>query len=271
MEKPVDLGAEVDQARWYHTIELPGGVVTPGDYDLPDALRRIPFPASLHGKRCLDVGTRDGFWAFEMERRGAAEVIAIDLDDPDELDFPEPRPKLSDATRESLRRRGLAFDIAHRALGSNVERRNLSVYDLSAEQLGRFDFAFIGTLLLHLRNPVDALAAVRSVLGPDGRLMSNDVISVPLSVLRPRRPTLDVRMQPLRPYWFVPNIAGHRQLVKAAGYEILSSGGPYLMRYGTGWQPTASGRSVEQLLLRRGGPHAWIVARPLPENARPII
>jgi tRNA (mo5U34)-methyltransferase len=271
MGQSIDLAAEVDGARWYHTIELPGGVVTPGDYDLPDAVARIPFPASFHGMRCLDVGTRDGFWAFEMERRGADEVVAIDLDDPDELDFPEPRPRLSDVTRESLGRRARAFDIAHRALGSKVERHNLSVYNLSPERAGTFDFAFIGTLLLHLRNPVDALAAVRCVLRPDGRLMSNDVVSVPLTLLRPRRPTADLRMQSPRPYWSVPNLVGHRRLIKAAGYEILSSGGPYLMRYGAGWQPMASGRSLEQLLLRRGGPHAWAIAQPLPEDARPAI
>jgi UDP-N-acetylmuramoyl-tripeptide--D-alanyl-D-alanine ligase len=51
-------------------IELPGGVVTPGRYDLRPTLERIPFPASLAGKRCLDVGSRDGFWAFAMEERG---------------------------------------------------------------------------------------------------------------------------------------------------------------------------------------------------------
>ena len=32
---------------------------------------RSRCPTSLAGKRCLDVGTWDGFWAFEMERRGA--------------------------------------------------------------------------------------------------------------------------------------------------------------------------------------------------------
>ena len=47
---------------------------------------RYPVPADLSGLRCLDVGTMDGFWAFEMERRGAASVTAIDLDDPNALD-----------------------------------------------------------------------------------------------------------------------------------------------------------------------------------------
>ena len=264
-----DLAAEVAAARWYHGMELPGGIVTPGDYDLPDTARRIPFPASLAGMRCLDVGTRDGFWAFEMERRGAEEVVAIDLDDPDELDFPEPRPTLAPATRESLERRESAFHVAHRALASKVDRRNVSVYDLSPGNAGgRFGFAFIGTLLLHLRNPVDALAAIRRVLEPDGRLMSNDAVSLPLTLIRPRTPTAEVVMQSPRPYWWVPNAAGRRQLVTAAGYEIESAGGPYLMRYGAGWERPGRPRELrlvlQQLALRRGAPHTWIIARPHP-------
>lgn len=53
------------------------------------------------------------------------------------------------------------------------------------ERVGTFDFAFIGSLLLHLRNPVDALNAIRGVLRPGGRLMSNNPISLPLTVERP--------------------------------------------------------------------------------------
>jgi tRNA (mo5U34)-methyltransferase len=266
-----DLAAEVAAARWYHAMELPGGIVTAGDYDLPDAARRIPFPASLDGKRCLDVGTRDGFWAFEMERRGAGEVVAIDLDDPEQLDFPEPRPQLGAATRESLDRRESAFGIAHRALGSAVERRNLSVYDLDPERVGWFDFAFIGTLLLHLRNPVDALAAIRRVLEPGGRLMSNDAVSLPLSLLRPRTPSAEIVMQSPRPYWWVPNAAGRRRLVEAAGYEVERHGGPYLMRYGAGWEKPTPPRELRLLLqhlaLRQGAPHTWIIARPHPRTS----
>ena len=70
---------------WYHTIDLAPGVVTPGWFDLRPVVERMPWP-SVAGKRCLDVGTYDGFLAFEMERRGAAEVVAVDLDDHDQWD-----------------------------------------------------------------------------------------------------------------------------------------------------------------------------------------
>lgn len=77
--------------RWYHTLDLPGGVVTPGEFDLRPILSRLPLPSRMEGMRCLDVGSRDGFYAFEMERRGAT-VLSIDIEDPDDVDFPAFRP-----------------------------------------------------------------------------------------------------------------------------------------------------------------------------------
>lgn len=34
-------------------------------------MSKLPLPDSLDGMRCLDVGTQNGFWAFELERRAA--------------------------------------------------------------------------------------------------------------------------------------------------------------------------------------------------------
>ena len=82
------LAREVEELWWYHTLELAPGVVTPGWHDMRPVLGEIPLPESLAGKRCLDVGTFDGYWAFEMERRGAAEVVAIDVIDPQKWDWP---------------------------------------------------------------------------------------------------------------------------------------------------------------------------------------
>jgi hypothetical protein len=82
------LAERVHGASWYHTMRLPGGVVTRGNFDTIAELERVPLPVSLAGKRCLDVGTADGFWAFEMERRGAKDVLAVDLRDPAALDWP---------------------------------------------------------------------------------------------------------------------------------------------------------------------------------------
>ena len=66
--------------RWYHTIELCRGVYTRNaEFDHRSIVDCVGLPRSLAGKTALDVGTADGFWAFEMERRGADHVVAIDV------------------------------------------------------------------------------------------------------------------------------------------------------------------------------------------------
>src|SRR5439155_4349574 len=72
---------------WYHTLELGDGTVTPGWMDLRPIVERLPWP-DVRGKRCLDVGTYDGFLAFELERRGAAAVVATDISDHSQWDWP---------------------------------------------------------------------------------------------------------------------------------------------------------------------------------------
>src|SRR5262245_32354123 len=73
----LDLQSTVDSFPfWYHRIELPGGVVTPGWAPLCPPAYRIP--EDLTGARVLDVGAWDGYWTFEALKRGAKEVVAID-------------------------------------------------------------------------------------------------------------------------------------------------------------------------------------------------
>jgi tRNA (mo5U34)-methyltransferase len=254
---------EIARHTWYHTIELPGGVVTPGEYDTRAALRRIPFPADLRGNRCLDVGTHDGFWAFEMERRGADEVIAIDLDDFRQVDFSEPMPEFSDEQAAAREARPQAFRFAHRAIGSRVDRRDLSVYRLADAGVGEFDFAFIGTLLLHLRDPVLALTRIRHVLQPGGRLLVNDAILLGMSLRHPRLPVHELQLMPGKPFWWVPNLRGLIRSVEKAGFEVTASGGPYFVPRGPGY---ARDRHVVANPLRRaikdrGMVHGWVDAQ----------
>ena len=60
--------------HWYHRIEIKPGIVTPGINDATVTLAMLDLPDDATGLRVLDVGTRDGFFAFELERRGA-EVV----------------------------------------------------------------------------------------------------------------------------------------------------------------------------------------------------
>jgi len=108
------------------------------------------------------VATFDGFWAFEFERRGAAEVVAIDLDGPAQLDLPaDVRRGLTPAQRAV--RFGHGFATAKLLLGSQVRRMGCSVYDLSAQALGLFDLVHVGDLLPHLAHPMLALQRVAAM------------------------------------------------------------------------------------------------------------
>src|SRR6202050_2906596 len=75
------LIGRLNELGWYHSIELPDGQVIPGLQTLEQLRTRIarfPLPADLTGKRVLDIGAWDGWFTFEMERRGA-EVVAVDV------------------------------------------------------------------------------------------------------------------------------------------------------------------------------------------------
>jgi SAM-dependent methyltransferase len=205
---------------WYHTIDLPGGVSTPGFVDWRGHAGRV-VPGDLDGLRVLDVGTFDGFWAFEFERRGAREVVAIDLDRLDEADWPpvhRARLATDAAQRDTVLGRG--FHVARESLGSSVTRVVCNVLELTPEAIGGpVDVAFIGALLLHLRDPVRALENVRRSLRPDGRLVMVEAISLPETLLHPRTPLARFDTGRAAFNWWLPNLCALRQYLWAAGFE----------------------------------------------------
>lgn len=262
---------------WYHTLELAPGVLTPGIVDVRPVVSMVPMPASLEGMRCLDVGTWDGFWAFEMERRGAAEVHAVDVPDPYRWDWPN-RARIREsydggkANLEEIKRNGNGFPIAREVLGSSVERHEMTVYEISRDALGSFDFVFVGSLLLHLRDPVGALERICSVAG--GEVVINDCIEYVLSKLLPRTPMARLDAED-RVWWWQPNLAALRSMIEQAGFEILERGKPYFVPFGSRYEVPRHGlgdlvrrlrgpRGWEELVLyRRGIAHAATRCRPL--------
>ena len=146
--------------NWYHTLELGDGLVSNGAWDHRTIVDCYGIPESLEGKTALDIGTADGFWAFELERRGADRVVAIDVETHADFDWLPGRMPPS-APHHPMKAN---FEIAHARFGSSVEHRTCSVYDLSPETVGEFDVVFCGSLLLHLMNPLKALVNIRSVV-----------------------------------------------------------------------------------------------------------
>lgn len=208
-EPSAHLRNAVERYPWYHTLELGGGVVTQGMFDHRPVLDRYPIPADLSGKRCLDVATMDGFWAFEMERRGAESVTALDLEDPDELDWPA---SLRGGDRRLDETKAERFELAREALDSKVERVLLSAYDLSPE-LGVFDFVFCGDLLLHVKDPITPVENIRSVCTESAVIVN--VIKKFRFMERRAMAELD-GVDHFE--WWVTNLEGLVRIVRAAGF-----------------------------------------------------
>jgi tRNA (mo5U34)-methyltransferase len=225
MQRAVD-----DHPFWYHTLDVAPGVTTKGWFDLRPIVDLMPWP-DVRGKRCLDIGTYDGYLAFELERRGASEVIAVDVEDHLLWDWP-PDYRAADLARDpgfSGPPKGAGFRLAAELMGSKVDWRAINIYDLNPDELGTFDVVVCGSLLLHLRDPIRALEAVRSVTS--GVFLSSEQIELWMSVLGRGRPLFSLNGSGADCQWFNFNAAGHRRMLYAAGFEVEQVSKPYTVRF----------------------------------------
>ena len=100
-------------------------------------------------KNCK-ISARDGFYSFEAERQGAAEVLATDSWT---WNWPD-----SDARGN--------FELARDTLGSRVRTQDITVEDLDPETVGGpFDLVLFLGVLYHAPDPLGYLRRVRSVTG----------------------------------------------------------------------------------------------------------
>jgi tRNA (mo5U34)-methyltransferase len=248
---------------WYHTIDLPDGP-TAGWFDTRAAPGHLLWPSRLG--RCLDVGTFDGFWAFEMERRGADEVVALDIDDPFAFDwsYDERKPIQAEHVEAWKSQRGQGFVTAASALESHVKRVNKSVYDLDPMEDGTFDVVLCGALLLHLRDPVRALERMREVC--TGELILVEALDPRLDLVARRWPA--AHFKPCWAQWWRVNSIGLRQLVETSGFEVLWTGKRFLVPYGPGAPSDRRFPRIHALAahrpLQQGQLHRALRARPRP-------
>lgn len=245
--------ADIDRYYWYHSIDLPsgdlpGGITTPGMYDYRGKLDAFHLPDRMDGMSVLDVGSASGFWAFEFERRGA-EVTSVDLPSLELLDrFPGQEtsallktiqqmivPHSADRLGGLVRDYSAAemhyylldapFRLCARLLGSKVERRYSTIYDLSPERLGRpgFDLVFLGDILVHTLRPFDALVAAAKLCRGTlivAQEMPGKPDDEPAMIYRGGEiPTEDDIC------WWLPNEACFRQLLKKLGFANVAAVG----------------------------------------------
>ena len=202
--------------HWHHTFHFPGGVSTDGNYDPRGLLKQIELP-DLTGMRVLDVGTRDGFFAFACERAGAREVVAVDHVDPNVT----------------------GFAAARRILESKVEYVRENIYQISREKYGGFDLILFLGVLYHLRDPLLALDRLRSVC--DGRMVVESLVcdtrlftgfeqTTTLEAIAPALASIPIaqflpsgRFHRDPTNKWVPNLTGLIALVEDAGFLVQRS------------------------------------------------
>lgn len=198
---PETLKKEVAKVRWFHTIDLGNGIVTPGVDDSPSKLKILGLADDLSRMSVLDIGAWDGFFSFEAERRGASRVVATD----------------SFVWQGRSWGGKCGFDLAKTALRSKVEDVTIDVLDLSPERVGKFDVVFFLGVLYHMRHPLLALERVASVT--EGRLILETHVDrtwdkQPVMVFYP-----EAELNGDSTNWCGPNPAAVEAMLKAVGFR----------------------------------------------------
>ena len=206
---PVPAGFEgsalFDGIYWHQCWEVFEGVYLPGRNDVHRLLEYVGLPADLTGKRVLDVGAWNGGFSFECERRGASEVVALSLEDPETT----------------------GFNRLQAVLGSKVSYALESVYNLDPEVLGQFDVVlFLGVLYrsvtsgelfieTHVIDECFISAGKTSAESQSLATISTSLSDVPLWQFYRRD---ELGGDPSN--WFGPNVCGVLEGFGSAGFDV---------------------------------------------------
>jgi tRNA (mo5U34)-methyltransferase len=193
--------AEMRALGWYHSLELPSGEILPGLLSVERLRKRLDqykIPSDLRGKRVLDIGAWDGFYTFEMERRGA-HVVALDL-------F-----------------RNEKFLQACEMQNSKAEYVVGDICRLSSKDLGQFDIVLFFGVLYHVKHPVMALENVCSLTKDTAYIESyviddgTDLDAVPILEFYERS---ELRGQ--FDNWVGPNVPCLMAMARTAGFAEVT-------------------------------------------------
>jgi tRNA (mo5U34)-methyltransferase len=228
---PDDLRRRVQALRWFHTMDLGHGVVTPGVIDPARIVPRLGLP-DLAGRTVLDVGAWDGFFSFEAERRGAARVVAADWFSWGHGGW---------GTKA-------AFETARAALDSQVEDLEVDVMDLDPDRVGTFDVVLFLGVLYHMRDPLGALERVAAVTGD---LL---VVETEVGMLLHRQPAAafypGAELAGDETNWWAPNPAAVVGMLRVAGFrEVELAWRRRLPRRVAGWVVNRARRATDMSLL----------------------
>lgn len=220
--------AGFDAAEFYREVytfqswEIFPGHVVPGAKPVGEHLQMMGIAPRLNDARVLEIGPWNGFFGFELLRRGARELVALGPDDPDATGF---------------HRTARLLEIEDR-----VKYIRGSVYNIAQHQLGTFDLVLFLGVIYHLRHPLLALDVLHDhcaenatvlIDSPTIDMVKNVAAEADCPTLQPSWEavggiplTTFVRGDVAAPLardnynWFIPNSPCFRAWVVSSGYAI---------------------------------------------------
>ncbi len=134
------LRSEVNKIRWFHSIDLGGGLITPGweGNSTRQKLGLLSLPEDLRGLTVLDIGA----WTNSFPLRQSAAALRVSS------------PPIPIGGVETAGEPRMAFKLAGKILQSRVEDKDIEVLDISPEAVGLFDLVLFLGVLYHLKHPL---------------------------------------------------------------------------------------------------------------------
>ena len=206
---------------WFHNININGVWTAPNHFlgDFPNVKWRhisSAFPEDLAGASVLDIGCNGGFYSIALKRRGAGQVLGVDVDD---------------------RYLGQAR-FAAQALSLDIEFQKRSVYEVDQIE-GQFDYVLFLGVFYHLRYPLFALDKV--IKKVKGKLFFQSMIR---GSLQRREWKPDYQFWDMHPFqdtdfpcmyfieqsyagdptnWWIPNRGAVEGMLRSSGLKIVAN------------------------------------------------
>ena len=178
---PFDVGGVVIDTEWRSNLKWDR---------LADSI------AALDGRKVLDVGCGNGYYALRMRDAGAASVIGIDPT--------------------------LLYVMQFLAVNHFVRDQSVFILPLRLHELPgparSFDTTFSMGVLYHQRSPIDHLRQLRDTLRPNGQLIL-ETLFLPGSEACARTP--NDRYARMKNVWLLPTIAELTTWLKRSGFRDL--------------------------------------------------
>jgi tRNA (mo5U34)-methyltransferase len=201
---PVErLRERVAAQRWFHSINLGGGVVTPGvktRADLMQEASAIFAPIAVRNRSLVDIGAWNGCFTVEAARRGPSRLLAVD-------EYTWAHPEIRG--KES-------FDLVMARLGIKAETRLADIQTANVETIGRWQIVLFLGVFYHLLDPIVALRSLAEIAGEvlvvETHLDLQDVATPAMAFY----PGTELAGDPTN--WWAPNRPALEGLLKVVGF-----------------------------------------------------